>query len=334
MSSKKNIKFTVLIVALSLIAVAAVFFTLLKQSGDNYENSFFYSMDTYIETGGSMDARRVVRNIFDEYESVFDFHNSDSELSQLNSRKNMTVSPRLSEAVRQAVSLSDKYGGDADITVGELTRLWDIEGNDPKIPSDAEIKKALATVGSKNVVINGNKVTLLGGASIDMGCCAKGAALDSIKTELENRSEGRTIVSAGGSSILLYGDDSFTTGIQSPDNEGIIGKFKTGSGFVSTSGGYHRFAEIDGKKYVHILDTKTGKPSETDLTSVTVFCDSGIESDLMSTLIFAGGTKKIQDYLNMSDMQVIAIDENNKVYKSDGVELELTDGNYTYAESN
>ena len=78
-------------------------------------------------------------------------------------------------------------------------------------------------------------------------------------------------------------------------------------------------------KYFHIFDTDTGRPSETDLTSVTVFCKSGIDSDLLSTMIFAGGTEKIGEYLKNENIQVVAIDKENSVYLSDGTDFTITD---------
>ena len=333
MNSKKNILAAVLVVTLSLLVIGFVYFSLMKQSEGQLENTMFYSMDTYIEANGSNDARKTARDVFDRLDSIFDFHDEQSEISKLNKSGKAAVSDELLSAVNGVLALNNKYGDGADITVGALTKLWDITGDDPKVPDDNSIKTALKTVGYNNIKVNGSEITLSNGAQLDMGCAAKGAALDVIKAEFEKSGETRGIVSAGGSSILLYGEGKFSTGVQSPDSEDIIGKIKTESGFVSTSGGYHRFAEIEGKKYTHIIDTKTGCPTETDLTSVTVYCQSGLDSDFLSTLIFVGGTEKIKDYLSNNDIQVLAIDKDKKIYKSEGLEFELTDESYSYADN-
>ena len=334
MNSKKNILTAALIVVLSLLVIGFVYFSLMTQSEGQLENTMFYSMDTYIEANGSNDARKTARDVFDKLDNIFDFHDEQSELSKLNKSGKAAVSDELLSAVNGVLTLNKKYGGGADITVGTLTKLWDINGDSPKVPDDSSIKSALKTVGYNNIKVNGSEITLSNGAQIDMGCAAKGAALDVIKAEYEKSGVERGIVSAGGSSILLYGKGKFNTGVQSPDDDSaIIGKLKTESGFISTSGGYHRYAEIEGKKYTHIIDTKTGRPTETDLTSVTVFCSSGLDSDFLSTLIFAGGTEKIKDYIKSEDIQVLAIDKDKKIYKSEGLEFELTDESYSYADN-
>ena len=83
------------------------------------------------------------------------------------------------------------------------------------------------------------------------------------------------------------------------------------------SGGYERYFEANGKTYCHIIDPKTGYPAETDLTTVTVFCDSGIESDFLSTMIFLDGSENIGKYLNSDNFKIFAADKNKKLYISE-----------------
>ncbi len=327
----KTKKGSLIMVILCIVISAAVFGLILFTNKDRSQNGVFYSMDTIIETIGEDDVKDEVKDIFTRFESIFDMHSDKSELSKLNNAGSMKVSAELLSALKRCGELCKEYGDDADITIGAVTKLWNITGKDPKVPSDDEIKKALETVGMKNILINGDSVTLENGAQIDMGCCAKGAALDEVKNRLDKKykdqnNKKKTIVSAGSSSIMLYGDSKFETAVLSPDSDSErVGTLKTDAGFISTSGGYHRFTEIDGKKYIHIFDTKTGKPSDTDLTSVTVFCDSGIDSDMLSTMIFAGGTEKIGDYLKNDKIQIAAIDKDNNVYVSENAEFTITD---------
>ena len=66
---------------------------------------------------------------------------------------------------------------------------------------------------------------------------------------------------------------------------------------------------------------------------MTVYCQSGLDSDFLSTLIFVGGTEKIKDYIKDNDIQVLAIDKDKKIYKSEGLGFELTDESYSYADN-
>jgi thiamine biosynthesis lipoprotein len=116
-------------------------------------------------------------------------------------------------------------------------------------------------------------------------------------------------------------------GIRSPnDTNSVACEFTIdGTAYVSTSGGYERYMEIDGVTYSHILDLNTGYPSTTDLASVTVYTDNGLLSDFLSTYIYLDGTDNISKYLHSDDYKVIAIDINNHIYTSDGISINVLD---------
>ncbi|MCC8135430.1 MAG: FAD:protein FMN transferase, partial [Ruminococcus sp.] len=84
----------------------------------------------------------------------------------------------------------------------------------------------------------------------------------------------------------------------------------------------------------HIFDLNTGRPSETDLTSVTIICDSGIKSDFLSTLIYLGGTARLGEYLDDETLKIVAVTENREIYLSGGIDFELNeDSSYTIKEA-
>lgn len=334
MNFKKIINKNVLIILISIISVAVIFLALLFKGQKEYGDSYFYSMDTYVEIIADSDVKADIKQIFSDTEKIYNIHDAQSEVSKLNLSGSNKPSEKLMSAIERIKELCSVYGNSADITVGRLTSLWNVTEENFTVPDDSEVKTALDSVGYENIEIHDNEIILKNDCLLDFGCVAKGIALDYVKQRLDEKNSGKAVVSAGSSSILLYGDDSFTTSILSPESEEIVGKINTTSGFVSTSGGYHRYAEKDGKKYMHIIDTKTGKPSETDLTSVTVYCQSGLDSDFLSTMILADGSENLSKYLNQTDFQIVAIDKNKKIYVSEGLSFELTDESFTYAEKN
>ncbi|MBQ3565875.1 MAG: FAD:protein FMN transferase [Oscillospiraceae bacterium] len=330
MNSEKKSNKTVIITIVALIAVIAIFVSLLFNS--DYSESYFYSMDTFVEVIGDNDVKDDAKRIFADTEKIFDNYNSESEASRLNTSGSMSVSEQMKNALSRITELNKTYGNDADVTIGEITKLWNITGEVPSVPTDDKIKSALETVGYENIKINGDTVTLENNTQLDFGCVAKGIALDYAKEEFDRQGAGKCVVSAGSSSILLYGDDTFTTCILSPDSDSILGELHTDAGFVSTSGGYHRYTVIDGAEYMHIFDTESGYPSKTDLTSVTVYCQNGLDSDFLSTMIFAGGTEKLTEYLNNEDFSIVAVDKNKNVYVSEGLDFDLTNTYYKLCE--
>lgn len=327
---KSSIRSAVIIIS-SVLVAALIFISILFQSKDKqFDTDIFFGMDSYVSIVGGYESRDEIKKIFTDSEQIFDCHSSTSEVYKLNKNKTIKASEKLKTAVNRILDLNKTYGSSADITIGAVSSLWNINGKDSKVPSDNEIDSALKTTGFENIKINENTISLENNCMLDFGSAAKGAVLDYIKEFLDSKKSEKAIISVGSSSILLYGDEKFSVKISSP--EGIesenIGILHTPSGFVSTSGGYNRYVEIDGEKYIHIMDTQTGRPSQTDLTSVTVFCQSGIDSDFMATLIFADGTEKLNKYLNCEDFKIVAVDENKNIYVSDGLDFKLLDNNF------
>lgn len=169
--------------------------------------------------------------------------------------------------------------GALDVTMDPLIRLWDIKSENPRVPSEAEIEKAL------------------GQGGYNFGAVVKGYATDCIVEILERHKVKRAIVDLGGN-IYVYGEkpdkSPWTVGIKNPaDPNGTpIYKLQTESASVVTSGNYERFFEIDGKRYHHILDPKTGWPVDNGIASVTIVSKSSFACDILSTTCFVLGQEK------------------------------------------
>lgn len=250
-----------------------------------------------------------------------DCHTEKGEAYKLNLNSSAECSDYLTELVEQSLNLSQNYSNRVSISCGSVTDLWQ---NADTFPNDTQISNALLKSNIDNVIINGNTISLINGCTIDTGAFAKGYALDKCNEVLESNNEDYAVISAV-SSILLYGEkpnnEPFKVQIKNPDSDDIIGTAVTNRDFVSTSGGYERFFTIDGKDYNHIIDLENGKPSESDLVSVTVFCDSGIFSDYLSTLIFTEGSENIEKHLGSDDYEVVAFDKKGKSFISKGLDF-------------
>ncbi len=329
MFSKKFIRNAAWVMVFAAFS-AAVFIvtkrTFSESSGGYDYKADFFAMDTVVSVRSQSDVTKGIQDIFSEYQNVLDCNSEDSEVYRLNQQGSITASDILSETVRSVLNLNSQYGSLTDITVGRLTSLWNVTGENPTVPEESEIKAALETVGTDNLVTDGSEITLKNNAALDFGAVGKGAVLDSCLDYLEENNCKKTYISTG-SSLLLYGEGSFDVSITSPDG-GILAAVKTEQCFLSTSGGYERYFEVDGKTYCHIIDPRTGYPTETDLTTVTVFSDSGIESDFLSTMIFSDGSENIEKYLHSDKYKIFAADKNKKLYVSDGLDYEVSDESY------
>lgn len=313
----------------SIIAIVLIFLCGCSTSANKAEfeiEKTFFAMDTSVSYFGNAEAYDSVNQLITDLDGLFDRYSDSSDIYAINNRKKTTLSDYTNEIITLSNNLSKKYGSDVNIFSGEITDCWKINSENPTVPSDDEINKALKN--TENTVFSMERMSFESDCgSIDLGSVGKGYALDKAYELLGD--ENCYIISMN-SSILLSGKKSdgskFTVSVRNPENGSeIIGTIKTDACFLSTSGGYERFFEADGKKYSHIFDVSTARPVNTDLTSVTVMCDSGIESDFLSTLIYIGGSNKLGKYLKNDKIKLLAVTENNEIYMSDGLDFSLAE---------
>lgn len=256
----------------------------------------------------------------------------DSDIWRINEEpgSDIFVSRETAYWIGKALDICADSNGAFDITIGKLTDLWNIGSGKESVPEKEEIESFLESVTYKNVFVNDTSVKINQGQAIDLGAVGKGIACDSVRDVLDSYDIKSAVVSVGGS-ILVYGDEA-KVGIADPDSsQDYMATVSVKDQCVSTSGDYERFFESDGKKYHHILDPETGYPAVTDLRSVTVVCDSGLDSDALSTACFILGYNQSLELLKKYDAQAVFIFDNNTVSITDGLKdsFEIKSNNYT-----
>lgn len=283
--------------------------------------------------GAKNDLDKIETEINGLENSVLSWRKEGSDVYRINkgSGTQVSVSPDTVKIIGQCIDISDDCGGVFDITIGNVTKLWDFGGNNQRLPSDDEIKTALGSVGYKNVSISGNAVQIKKSQSLDLGAVGKGFVCDKIKELLDKGRTESAVVSVGGS-LLIYGNRTFSVGIVNPDNDKqSMGTLKLKDTCVSTSGNYEKYFEQDGKRYHHILNAKTGYPATSEFKSVTVVCESGLISDALSTVCYIAGYRKSIEILKKFDAEAVFIFNNNAVRVTDGLsgKFTVTDDSYT-----
>lgn len=245
----------------------------------------------------------------DEIDFLFNLNRTDSVINQVNisaGKYPVAVAEDFIYVLNKALSYAEQTDGMFDPTIGPLVKLWGINTEHAKIPSDEEIKNTLQFVNWKNVIVENNsaaKTVFLktNGMSLDLGGIAKGYAADEISTILSRNKVKRAIIDLGGN-VYVFGKkkdgSDWNVGIKNPFNaegEPALVLTLSGENSVVTSGIYERFFEKDGIKYHHIIDTKTGKPAVRNWSSVTVVTASSIDADALSTIGFLVGFDKFAE---------------------------------------
>lgn len=333
MKSKKNI-FAAVCVALAVVLLAVV----IAKDTDFEKTSYAMAATVNIKLSGK-DCETTAKKITDRMSECENREISrniaSSDVSKVNSEKSYEVAENTAEYIMKLKEFSEDCGGAVDITVGELTKLWNIGAEDFVVPQKTDVEKTLSAVGFQKIKIDKNTVSIGENQSLDLGCAGKGIACDEALEIIKASGVKKAVVSVGGS-VLLWDkkeDGEFTVGIRDPQKgaSDYCITVKTGNAFVSTSGTYERFSVgSDGKEYHHILSTKTGYPVENDVLSVTVFCKSGLLSDALSSACLILGYEQSEQLLKKYDASAVYIFNDNSVRTSDGFEYELNITNDTY----
>ena len=307
-------------------AFAAVPLLLTACAAPTAQTKTIWVMDTACVMTLSDGDTQAVSTLLETLDADLDCYDTESAVSRLNEAGTLSDNDALYALVQKTQSLQNRFGAKTDLTIGAVTTLWGIATDTPRVPSQTELECALKTVSPAHLTAKNGTISLTDGALLDCGAVAKGYGLDCVKQQLDEMGETAYATISMTSSILFYGEKPggtpFTVEIRNPNGDGILGTVSTDACFLSTSGGYERyFTADDGNRYCHILDPETGMPAESDLTTVTVFCDSGVQSDFLSTLIWLEGTDGMQRHLQAEDYQLVAQDEDGTLYVSEGLDF-------------
>lgn len=277
-----------------------------------------------------------------EYENMLSRTVEGSDVYRINHAegKSTEVSEETLDVIRTGLLMAELSGGKFDITVGALTDLWKFTSDNPSVPEDQEISKALETVGYENITMKGNEVGLSDSETrIDLGGVAKGYIADKTGEYMEAQGVTKAIINLGGN-ITAIGekeeDTPWNIGIERPysDRSEIVGSIKVSDKTVVTSGIYERQFVEDGVRYHHVLDPQTGYPAETDLEAVTITAvkgNSGFCDSLSTACLILGKEKahrlvlKLQDEYPQMEIEAAFIDKNDNIAQTDGMNLELVE---------
>lgn len=266
----------------------------------------------------------------------------DSDIGKVNlqaGKGRVPVDRQTAGYLEETLQIAEKSGGAFDPTLGELTRLWDVEAEDPRIPSSQKIQEFLKNTGYEKIHLDEEDgrdwVELEEGCSIDLGAVGKGVGCDEAAAFLKEDPKVQGAVIAVGGSVLTLGEKpdgtSWKVAVRDPrgGQEELLGVLALdGEHYVSTSGDYEKYFIQDGKRYHHILDPSTGRPADAGLISVTVLGENGAVSDGLSTACFVLGREKGAELLAAYHAEGIFVDQEKRVYVSEGLiedfELEAT----------
>jgi thiamine biosynthesis lipoprotein len=207
------------------------------------------------------------------------------------------VSAELFAVLKRAQEVSARSDGAFDVTVGPVVRLWRRARKTQRLPPPEKLAAARALVGYKNVRLNDKARTvqlLKAGMLLDLGGIAKGHAADEALAVLRRHGISRALVAAGGD--IAVGDPppgkpGWAVAIAGLDGKVPDRHLLLANAAVSTSGDAEQYVEIDGKRYSHIVDPRTGL-GLVGRMSATVVAPTGIQSDSLTKVVAVLGPER------------------------------------------
>ena len=256
--------------------------------------------------------------------------NSQTSLINLNAGiKPVKVDKELFDLIARALKISDLSQGAFDISYASLDKVWYFDKEMLEMPSKEDIIKSVSKVGYHNIILNKEKQTVflkIKGMKIGFGAIGKGYAADMAKSILVKNEVKSGIINASGD-LTAWGKKpsgkDWMVAIVNPLNKSkIFSWLPIKNKAVVTSGNYERFIKFNDKSYSHIIDPRTGYPSQ-GILSVTIFTEKAELADALATSVFVLGQEIGMNLINqLKGIDCIIINEENKILKSKNIEIE------------
>ncbi len=279
-----------------------------------------YSIKYHSEVGYNFQPQ--IDSLFQVINQSMSTYIKDSDISKVNRNEPVKVDAHFKtvfEASKQIYRLTE---GAFDPTIGSVVNAWDF-GPEGKIAAldSTKIDSLMRSVGFNKMGLVNDEVRKLPGAFIDFNAIAKGYGVDVIAGFLESKQIENYIVEIGGEirakGFNVETQQEWKVGVEMPhfdDTESILKAVLLKDEAMATSGTYRKFkTDENGNRYSHIIDTKTGYPSATNILSISVIAENCMMADGYATAFKVMGIEKVKTFLQQHpELKVFLIFENDK----------------------
>jgi thiamine biosynthesis lipoprotein len=264
-------------------------------------------------------------------EAIISSWDSNSETSLVNKNAGIQavkVSKELFNLTSRAKIISKLTDGAFDISYASMDKIWKFDGSMTVFPDTETIKKSVAKVGHKNIILDKSAQTIflkIKGMKIGFGAIGKGYAADKAKALLIKNGVQAGIINASGD-MNTWGtqpDGSpWQVAITNPMNKNkAFALLPLEKGAIVTSGNYEKYVLFNGKRYTHIIDPRTGIPAS-GIISVSVFAPKAELADALATSIFVMGVEVGLNRINqLKNLECIIIDDKGNIHTSKNIKI-------------
>ena len=265
-------------------------------------------------------------------ENLLTTYAADSETNLINEHAGISpvkVSKEIILLIERANRISAVTQGAFDLSYGSIdTSLWNFNTQMTSLPSKEIAKQKVRLINYKNIVIDKENQTVFlkeKGMKIGFGGIGKGYAAERAKFIMQQAGVKSGVVNASGD-LTTWGQqlngEKWTIGIVNPSQANEIFSYMNVSELaVATSGNYEKYILINGKKYSHTINPKTGLPIS-GIKSVTILSTNAEIADAMATPVMIMGIEAGLDMINqIKDIEAIIIDDFDNLYTSNNIKI-------------
>ena len=263
-------------------------------------------------------------------EKLLTTYNEESETAHINrfaGIKPVVVSEETFQIIDRSIRISRITQGAFDITYGSVDkRLWNFDTNLNALPDKETAKKMARLINYRNILLDKENLTVMlkeKGMRIGFGGIGKGYAAERAKQVMKDMGVESGIVNASGD-MTTWGKQPngqpWTIGIVDPNARGKIFSYMNITDMaIATSGNYEKYILINGKKYSHTINPKTGLPIR-GIKSVTIISRNAEIADAMATPVMIMGIGPGLHMINqIKDIEAIVVDDNDKIFTSQNI---------------
>ncbi len=298
-----------------------------KLMGNHFEISAVAEEESWANTRIDAAVNEIKR-----IEKLLTTYNDNSETNLINRNAGIEaveVCDETFQLIERSIRISNITQGAFDISYGSIDKsLWNFDTNMKALPDKETAKAMVRLINYRNIILDNERKTVLlkeKGMRIGFGGIGKGYAAEMAKKVMQEMGVESGIVNASGD-LTAWGfqpnGEEWTIGIANPNIKDQVFSFMKITGLaVATSGNYEKYILIDGKKYSHTINPRTGLPV-TGIKSVTVITKNAEIADAMATPVTIMGVQAGLDMINqIKDIEVIIIDDDNKMFTSKNIRI-------------
>jgi thiamine biosynthesis lipoprotein len=298
-----------------------------KLMGNRFE--FTVTGDDIDPDNQAIDAAIAEVKRIEELLSTFKDTSQTSLINQYAGIKPVTVDPEVFHLIQRSLKISDITQGAFDISYGSIDKsLWNFDVNMTTLPDPETALRSVNLIDYRNIILDAENLTVMlkhMGMRIGFGGIGKGYAADRAKQVLQNMGIENGIVNAAGD-LATWGTQlngrPWTIGIADPDQSTRpFSALNISNMAIATSGNYEKYATVNGKKYAHTIDPKTGLPVS-GIKSVSIICPSAELADALATPVVVMGVEVGLDLINqLQQVACIIIDDHDQLYTSRNINV-------------